>query len=246
MFFSKRKLPITDNDREWIDSDIDWLRKAFGEDHFRSIRTVTPTKSFYSMQFDGSKEYAQFVLETTRKLMAIKDDEKVSLEFYNTETIEGSNGQPLTVKGDLYGRWNDAAGTYQEVEGGTIISLDERQLKDPISLIATISHELSHLILLGEDWIKENDEYLTDLTAIFYGFGVFLGNAKFKHLTENTGFGSAWSVSSQGYLPEQIIAYATAQLSFLRKEEINYGKYMNGQFAKHFEDTVQYLKKENS
>ena len=65
-------------------------------------------------------------------------------------------------------------GTYENTEDRTIISIETGQLKNPISLIATISHELAHHILLGENRIEENDELLL-LTAITYGFGIFIG-----------------------------------------------------------------------
>jgi len=53
-------------------------------------------------------------------------------------------------------------------------------LKDPINLIATLVHELSHIILLGEGGLEENDEELTDLNTIAMGFGIFTANSTFK------------------------------------------------------------------
>ena len=47
MFWNKnKKLPITEEDKIWVDEDLNWLRAEFGEEHFMEIRTVTPTKDF--------------------------------------------------------------------------------------------------------------------------------------------------------------------------------------------------------
>jgi len=95
--------------------------------------------------------------------------------------------------------------------------------------------------VLGENRIIENDEYLTDLTAIVFGFGVFIANAKFQFNSGiNSGFG--WQMQSQGYLPEQVTAYAMASLA-LKKNETTYPyqNYLDTSVATYFEDSLAFL-----
>jgi len=238
MFWSKKKkLPITNDDKTWIEENLNWLRTEFGQEHFMEIRTVTPTKDFYERTFDGSEKDAEFILERTMELMNIKDIE-IKLEFFSDSPTEMADGAVLTTPADLDGSWESSSGTYQQSEEGAIISIERQQLKNPISLIATISHELAHEILLGENRIEENDEYLTDLTAITYGFGIFIGNTRFQFST--SGFG--WQSSGQGYLPEQIIAYSMAWLSKERNEKTDYGQFMDKSLKKYFDQSVDFLK----
>ncbi|WP_299892483.1 hypothetical protein [uncultured Lacinutrix sp.] len=164
-------------------------------------------------------------------------DADIKLEFFSDSPIEMADGTILTTPANINGSWESASGTYQQTENETIISIERGQLKNPISLIATISHELSHQILLGENRIEENDEFLTDFTAIAYGFGIFIGNSRFQFTSQ--GFG--WQSSSQGYLPEQIIAYAMAWLSKERNEEIDFSQYLNKSMKKYFEQSFEYL-----
>ncbi len=237
MFWNKKKkLPITKEDKVWVDEDLNWLRTEFGEEHFMEIRTVTPTKDFYERTFDGTEKDAKFILERTMELMNIQDAD-IKLEFFSDSPIEMADGTILTTPANINGSWESASGTYQQTENETIISIERGQLKNPISLIATISHELSHQILLGENRIEENDEFLTDFTAIAYGFGIFIGNSRFQFTSQ--GFG--WQSSSQGYLPEQIIAYAMAWLSKERNEEIDFSQYLNKSMKKYFEQSFEYL-----
>jgi hypothetical protein len=241
MFWKKKKkLPITQDDKAWIDEELQWLQKSFGKDHFMEIRTVTPTKDYYDRTFDRSEQDAEFILERTMELMNIKDV-VIKLDFFSDAPIKMDDGAILSSPGDINGQWNSAAGTYEESSDGTIISIERGQLDDTLSLIATISHELSHQILLGENRIEENDEYLTDLTAIAYGFGIFLGNSSFKFSTGTMAGGFGWEMNAQGYLPEQIIAYAMAKLSKIRNESTDYSQYLNSSLQKHFKQSEAYL-----
>lgn len=248
MFWNKKiKSPVSEADEEWLNSDLTWLREAFSEEHFHQIRTITPTVDFYNRTFSGTEEDAHFVLERTKELMAIQNDH-IKLAFFDNQPTYGEDGSMLsTPSPNIQGSWDAAAGTYQQTnEGETIISLDLGQLEDPIALIATISHELAHVILLGEGYLEENDEFLTDLTAIFYGYGLFLGNSSFQFSQRSTNFGSEWGYSRQGYLPEQVIAYAMAWLSFERNEELYYAQYLNASLRKYVEQSYRYLESRHS
>ena len=169
----KIKSPVSGADEEWLNADLTWLRETFSEEHFHQIRTITPTVDFYDRTFSGTEDDAYFVLERTKELMAIQNDH-IKLTFFDNQPTYGEDGSMLSTPSDnIQGSWDAAAGTYEQTkEGETVISLDLGQLKDPIALIATIAHELAHVILLGEGYLEENDEFLTDLTAIFYGYGL--------------------------------------------------------------------------
>lgn len=237
MFWNKKKkLPITTEDKLWIDEDLKWLQNEFGKEHFMAIKTVTPTKDFYNRDFDGTEDDAHYILETTMLLMNIENID-IQLEFFSDSPVEMADGSILSSPAGIDGSWKSASGTYHKNEGQTIISIERSQLKNPISLIATMSHELAHQILLGENRIQENDEFLTDLTAIVYGFGIFIGNSRFDFTSR--GFG--WESKSQGYLPEQIIAYAMAWLSKERNEDINYSQFLKKSIKKYFDQSYNWL-----
>ena len=241
MFWNrKKKLPISEEDKIWIDEDLNWIKNEFGLDHFMEIRTVTPTKNFYERDFDGTFNDAEFILERTKELMNIQNVD-MRLEFFMDSLVEMADGTMLTTPADINGRWESASGTYENTEDRTIISIETGQLKHPISLIATISHELAHHILLGENRIEENDEFLTDLTAITYGFGIFIGNSRFNFSSYNTNGGYGWESSSQGYLPEQIIAYAMAWLSKERNERTDYNQFLKKSIKKYFDQSYEWL-----
>ena len=246
MFWKKKpKLPITPEDQIWVEESLSFLKESLGEDCLLAVETVTPTKTFFNRDFDGSEEDAQFILGRCQELMDIPKG-KVSLDFYSEEAHYLDDGTLLSSSADIMGRSKGAAGTYQKSGGKSLIRIERGQLKHPESLIATISHELAHEKLLGENRIIENDEYLTDLTAIAFGFGIFIANAKFQFQSGlQNGFG--WQMQSQGYLPEQITAYAMASLAIKKNEEkTGYKSYLSGGVEKYFQESITYLQSDTS
>jgi hypothetical protein len=244
MFWNKtNKLPVTAEDKEWVEEAILHLKKIFSPDYFLQIDTILPTKKHYDYDFKGTEEDAKFVLEQTKIYMDV-DYENIKLDFFSHSPVEMADGTILTTPSDnINGSWKSAAGTYEYDGNNVIISIEKSQLKDPQALIATIAHELCHEILLGEGHLEENDEYLTDLLAVIYGFGIFLGNTKFTFNTFRTAHGSGWQSSGTGYLPEQVIAYAMAWLCAYRKEEPVWKDMLNASMLKYFNQSFEYIQK---
>jgi hypothetical protein len=245
MFWNKKlKLPVTQEDQNWVEESFSFLKDSLGELNIFGITTLTPTKNYFDCDFDGSQRDAEFILERCCSLMDIPL-EKIILEFYSEESNYLDDGTLLSSPANIFGQSKRAAGTYHKKSGKSIISIELSQLKHPESLIATISHELAHEKLLGENRIVENDEHLTDLTAIIYGFGVFIANAKFQFSSgHENGFG--WRMKSQGYLPEQVIAYAMASLALKRGEhDYDYKKYLDSPVEKYFDQCLEYLQSDN-
>lgn len=243
MFWNKKnKLPVTPEDREWVEDKLLAIKSIFTEvDYYKNIETILPTKRFYDKEFDGTEDDAWFILEQTKIYMDIPH-EGIKLEFFSNSPIEMADGTLLSTPSDnMQGTWIGATGTYQSKGEEIIISIEKEQLKNPLELIATMSHELSHYILLYEGWILENDEYLTDLLAVAYGFGIFIGNTRFNFSTFSNLKGSGWQMSRKGYLPEQVVAYAMAWLSVYRNENTDWKKFLNKSMLKYFEQSVQYI-----
>src|SRR5439155_16827567 len=78
------------------------------------------------------------------------------------------------------------------------IGLEQKKLTEPLDMIATLAHEFSHIKLLGEKRIENNNEPLTDLTTVIFGLGIFNANAAFQ---TRRGVDS-WGCSKLGYLSQ--------------------------------------------
>ena len=100
----------------------------------------------------------------------------LEVEFFEDEHAEIQRGFCL-VEDPAEG----ASGHYIKRRDKFVISLESSQLTDPMSLVATVAHELGHVRLLGEARIHggfEDHEPLTDLLTVFFGLGCVHGECR--------------------------------------------------------------------
>jgi hypothetical protein len=87
-------------------------------------------------------------------------------------------------------------------------------LANPERLIATFAHELAHYLLAtapsAPPCADDEHEFLTDLTATYLGFGVFMANSVLDFAPMQDGTLHGWRMGRSGYLPEQDLVFATA------------------------------------
>jgi hypothetical protein len=154
------------------------------------------------------------------------DRSRIELEIFQDETEELRKILPHW-RGDAETR---AAGLYVHAheertdggEGNMVVAIRSTMLKDPMALVATVAHELGHVILLGGKLMNRkipDHELLTDLLTVFLGLGIFTANsaARFKQFQENRRIG--WSMQRLGYLPESVFGYALARFAIEREEK---------------------------
>ncbi len=111
-------------------------------------------------------------------------------------------------------RTNGAAGTFQLGRDRVAISYDPDQLNELESFIALMAHEWSHYLLATVAAARpggpEAEEPLTDLCAIYLGFGVFQANAAFVFRQRLDDGRAGWRTRSLGYLGQRGSAYGLA------------------------------------
>lgn len=170
---------ISQEEEEWQLACFAWLlRGTGGFGRFRHAVAVLPTDTFFpqkGLQYPALQEaiFAQI------KSHAGMHDWPCTLEAEGDPTAFISGKAPLN---DLPGT---PAGTFHRTAAGVVISYNPRLSSDPMALVATLAHELSHF-LVSE--ISEpppggggNLEFATDMAAVFLGFGVFLLNSSFSY-----------------------------------------------------------------
>lgn len=173
------ELPLNAEQKVWIERSFQWLLDEFGVDCFLKHRTILPEPAFFPDQYSGTEECVIKLVERVCSYMEV-DPRLVAVEFFadrNEIAEKYRTGNPDEYSG--------AAGLYfskASAENRKTIAINVSQFKNPTGLVATIAHELGHVILLGGGKIshKEKDhEYLTDLITVFYGLGIFTANSAF-------------------------------------------------------------------
>ena len=219
--------------KPWVEEKLRWLVSQFGLHVLLERPVILPTKEFLPDNWDCSREAAQVLFNRVCDYMGI-DPSKLVLKIFRDKTptallmIDPSRGI--------------AAGTYK----WGVVRIEECQLERPDDLVGVMAHELSHHRLLGESRYSPecfDNELLTDLTAVFFGFGIFLCNNPRK----STGQLSHWpgtKLYRPEYLSEPMMGYALAHIAWHRDEERPvWYKHLNWPMRAVFKQGLRYLHK---
>jgi len=145
------------------------------------------------------------------------DRECVQLEVFPDQTNELREILPY-----FSSQHKDAAGIYTGHEGERmVVAVKSSQMKAPLALVATLAHELCHVILLGGELMgrdEEDMEPMTDLATVSLGFRIFTANSAARFEQHDDGQKQGWSTSRLGYLPEPVFGYALAKFAHERGE----------------------------
>jgi len=194
--------PVDEQTRIWLEKSFNMLLDLFGKENTRHRKVLVAEKWDFPVKYDGSERAAFETLSIVAKQMEVPA-ESIMLDFYDDHLQRITEGMPL----GLY----SGKGDNDKFE----ISLARNNLHKPEAMIATLSHEIAHIKLLGERRMEENDEPVTDLTTIFFGLGVFGANEAFQVSNDAKKYG--WSTS--GYLSQMEWGYAFALFAYIRKEQ---------------------------
>lgn len=163
MFWARKPL-ISDALRDWIVDHYDWVTQHRPDWHDRA-QLVLPTKEFFDAPGGSGPEMAQHILNNIKGLLGL--DVPITL-------------QPLEVLPDElrheYGKTADIAGQYMRDSAQRLITYDPTLVRQPLTFINTLVHELIHARL---DQVVEDlpggaamHELATDLHGIIAGFGL--------------------------------------------------------------------------
>lgn len=220
------KLPVTADDREWVDHGFARLERLLGRSRMLHAKVVLPTAEYFPDPYDKTACAAEALFRRVCAYMSV-DRRRIEFEVFPDETEELSKLVPSwnSSSGGCAGLYthdasDDPAGT--DGEKRMVIAVRNTQLQDPLTLVATLAHELGHVILLGGgllDAATPDHEPLTDLLTVFLGMGIFTANsaALFQQYQDETRQG--WSMRRLGYLPEEVFGYALAKFAAERGED---------------------------
>jgi hypothetical protein len=240
MFGFSAKLPISEEDQQWVDGGFARLEKLLGRRRMLEARVITPTAEDFPDPYDKSTATVKQLFFRVCNYMHVDKDE-IEFEIFPDETEElrallpswrGTAGKHAA---GLYMHAMEARGSEDDRQEPGIVAIRSSQLKDPLSLVATMAHELGHVILLGGGLMSPktpDHEPMTDLLTVFLGLGIFTANSagRFKQFQDERRIG--WSMQRLGYLPEEVFGYALARFAVERRDD-------KGTWEKHLSTNVR-------
>lgn len=213
MSLFKTTCPVRPEEQAWIEERLDWLTGQFGDGAMRG-QVILPTDDFFPGVYQGSVADVRRVVDLVCTRMAVTPGSFV----VELADLDGE----LELPG--YRQTSGAAGEYRRDGGQGVVSVSMRQATAPMALVATIAHEFGHHRLIGEGRVeagRRDNEPLTDLASVFFGFGIFAANAS-REFTATRRIDPAgqmltgWRATRLGYLTEPMFGYALACWSVRR------------------------------
>ncbi|HEY2794356.1 MAG TPA: hypothetical protein VGJ28_18485 [Micromonosporaceae bacterium] len=208
--------PVRDEERVWIEAQLRWLTEQFGR-VMLGADAVLPTDDFFPGTYTGSVDNVREVIDRIAARMDVPPD------TYVVELADADDHGDAIASLPGYRTTSGAAGEYRRTDSGGLLSISMTQTSRPMSLVATIAHHR----LMGEGHVepgRRDNEPLTDLATVYFGFGIFSANAalEFAPTSRLNAAGermTGWRSSRLGYLTEPMFGYALAYWSHLRGDD---------------------------
>lgn len=251
MFGLSAKLPISEEQRQWINEGFRRLEKLLGRSRMLEAKVVEPTAEDFPDPYDKTLEAADKLFSQVCTYMRV-DRNSIEFEIFPDETEELREILPSWRDGGgkraagLYLHAHERERSTDDGQGRMVVSIRSTMLHDPMSLVATAAHELGHVILLGGGLMSsstEDHEPLTDLLTVFLGLGIFTANsaARFKQFQNDRRI--SWSMQKLGYLSEKTFGYALAKFATERDEsDPKWARHLSPNVRSDFKNSKRWLK----
>jgi hypothetical protein len=204
-----RKRVVDDDTAAWHRENFTWLIEQFGGGGaLAKLQLVLPKPGYFPNDGEQGHALADRIFDQVKAYCGMAD---WPVDLVSDDNPLAERGRPSLV---MVSPKKHAIGTFA-VSGNRIqISYVPDLLNYPVRLIATLAHQLAHYLLATAreppPCDDDETEFLTDLAAVYLGFGVFLANSRFAFEPLKDGPLEGWSMSSAGYLPEADLIFALA------------------------------------
>jgi len=201
--------PVGEDDREWIDNTLRWLRENIGPEGLTTT-VILPTDEFFPGPYGGTRREQRTLVRRIAGWLRVDPARVVAGSANRYDDRRVFQSTPPGVE-QLHGH-------YRTASGRVFIDLDG--LPDaPVQVVTAIAHELAHDRLppvAGPPSL--DDEETIDLVLVYLGLGVFAANAALEYEKHLQGTRVSFRVSRGGVLTEQMYGYALARYARMRHE----------------------------
>jgi len=241
------KLPVSEDERQWLDEGFRRLERKLGRRRMIEAQVILPTAEHFPDAYDATPASAETLFQRVCEYMDV-DRQLVEFQIFPDETEELRTMLPSWSSNSsrCAGLYIHGRGGNSGEDDGMVIAIRSTQLKAPMSLVATMAHELGHVILLGGglmDRRTPDHEPMTDLLTVYLGLGIFTANsaASFRQFQDARSQG--WTTQRLGYIPEEAYGYALAKFAAERGEDKPvWSRHLSANVREYFKRSGNWLK----
>lgn len=227
MFKLFEKKPILDEDAiQWMFDCFDWALKNLGSDVFyNQTKLIYPNNDYFPGQENSPEAKSQLILDQVKKHAAM-DHWPVSLVDEDTylESSFARSAPRLQVDGSVRGA-NALVPKLEIEEKALYVMYQPTLLANPQALIANyaqiLANYLAYSVVEQPPGGRENWPLVTEMIAIFMGFGLMYANTSGNVRVSSCGSCQGPVAERVNYLSQYDAAYALAIFVILKNIEFN-------------------------
>ncbi len=245
MFGLRPKLPVTEEERLWVDEGFRRLSRILGWSRMHNAAVILPCDEHFPDPWDGTEGALEALFRRVCGYMCV-DPNKVEL------TIIPDTSELIEMLPEYHYKPEGPAGLHfgsSDEEERPLVAIRRSLSKDPLSVVATLAHELGHVILLDRGHLRRDEEDMepmTDLVTVYLGLGVFTANASRRFIKYQNDRSEGWSMSRLGYLPEVAFGYALARFAKERGEsQPEWANHLSTNLKAWFRQSAAWLKQDS-
>ena len=200
----------TSEEKSWLVSRLAELIAKQGAAQFVSMPLVEPTPEFFPDLWSFSHRGLDRLVRRLMQYAGLSGLE-VELDTYDGLEYSDSTEHERRIR-------SSAALFWGIVDGRCRFGFNTQAPPDAEYMAGVMAHETAHAYRahhkLSASTSEEEEELLTDLTAVYLGFGILTTNISYRFRTSGRMEGQSarhrWSTQAAGYLPPQAFAYLLA------------------------------------
>lgn len=219
--FSKPANLLDETSILWMFDAFSWALENFNTvDFLNETVLVTPSNTHFPGKEKSAEGMANLILDRVKVYAGMQDwpfqlvDEN---NIANTPPVDIQLEMPVQTR---VGMMPDSV----DLSESFIVVYSQNQLRDPEVLIANFAHTLAHYLsttaIEPPPGGEENWHHVTELLAVFMGFGVIMANSANTTKIRSCGSCSGPAVERENFLSEYDITYALAIFCCLKGIDI--------------------------
>lgn len=219
MFGLLKKQPLLEEQTvQWMFDNFNWALRHFdAEVFYKETILVVPSNELFPGSANNAEDMASLIFERVKSYAGLAH---WPCRLLNEEEVTTIEPPKLILTGPVRGSKGIVPVDVDETHR-LVITYNPFALNDPEVMIANYAHILSHYLGSLSSEVPpggtENWPHVTELLAVFLGFGVIMANTAHTAKIRSCGSCSGPAVERTNYLSQEEVTYALAVFTCVRQ-----------------------------
>lgn len=240
-----RKQPVLDEESvDWMFETFEWALQHFdGDVFFNETVLVTPSNEHFPGRADSIHEMAEMIFEQVKGFAGVAH---WPTRLMDEEDVQNLEAPKLLLEGAVRGRKGIVQPNVDDAHRLTI-TYNAFAVNDPEVMIANYAHVFAHYIASLSKQTppggQANWPHVTELLAVFMGFGLMMANTAHTNKVRSCGSCAGPIVERTNYLSENDITYALAIFAVIKDiPNSSVNRYLKKSLQPYFKKAVKDVK----